>query len=1233
METLLFALAVLAAGLIYRSFSDQLQQLREVVKRQAEEQARLALEVERLRQAQHLPSPVTAADLPTAVLATSPVAAPTPPRPVPAPNPAAPIPPAPGSQPAPAPNMPPRPLPAPTAPRPQPATVLATTASPAQATVLAPLPLLPAEPAAPSWWQTTAALLLENWTGILGAIILVTGVGFLGIYAALRVSPFARFWLISGGAGALLALRWGLRRQAFAVQLSEWLQSSAAAIFLFACVGAASLPGLQWASGALAYALLLSGVAANLWLAWTAGRETVASLHAVLSLVALAVLPPSLLTLGAAVSVTVFSIFITYRQQWRFQLLLSIISFLAFHLYWHAQHPALTPTEHIGALLLVLLVGLAGAVVQYRRIYATRGFEPVLFSAHLLNWTCLALNLYLHSTGSVWKTIPLGLGAAATFWAGRRARGLGLEWLFRTDTIISLILALAAAFSLLAWHATPAVVLLFMLLETLLVAHVMARETEPLVFQVALSGAGLAGVGLLAITLAQTATAAAPELYRLAVVLALAGGLGITFSRLTAPLVRSPQQPDRVVSGEVVFPLFSGLSLALLAGSSTVLAVALFGRPQPPVAGLLVALLAGAGLAFGLASWLGRQFTLPWLRPTLLLLGEAGLALAILGLHKAGLSWAGAILLLYLENQAFSLFLLKRDELIAAGHRSAGLFLGGLTLAIIVTNAGLLPGLRPALLVAAAAATALGQLLRHPNAAAAAALSANRQWTERSFGWLMGALLLAAGSWVNPQSGWQGWAALAVGAGFLLLHRLGRTLGLAEGVFAATLGFSLLRWGEAGWSTQPAPWLVVGGCLLPAMLLSLVGMLTCYSARLGRFRRWPWLYLLGVQLAGLAWLVSHSAASVTLLWLLLAIAAFGTALYLRQRLAGRTSSAELPATLVYHGQPDRHLLHLSYLLLGSALLLHLAVVLPGSAQLWHLPARYLTAAALLLTFGGLLQLPAPSAEPRYASWHYLHPWLLEAALGLAAITVGHELRAAWPPLVAVAAALLAEALGSRLPPALARLRAYGRLLYALAAVGAALVSLSRLSPGLLLTPDWWAAALTVAALFAYAALALRDGPSTSAPQAVFWPPGLAELGPLLLPPFSALVGLLLYPAFGALALLLGRSFDKSLLTVLLMLEVFGVFIASLALRRADLRYAALLGMAACLVRLVFFDLSQQQTLTRAIVFIFMGLLLLGMNALYARFRSRATDAPLSPTAELATDAETLVNRQSEGSAL
>ncbi|WP_188816354.1 DUF2339 domain-containing protein, partial [Hymenobacter cavernae] len=140
-----------------------------------------------------------------------------------------------------------------------------------------------------------------------------------------------------------------------------------------------------------------------------------------------------------------------------------------------------------------------------------------------------------------------------------------------------------------------------------------------------------------------------------------------------------------------------------------------------------------------------------------------------------------------------------------------------------------------------------------------------------------------------------------------------------------------------------------------------------------------------------------------------------------------------------------------------------------------------------------------------------------------------------------------------------------------------------------------------ASLFGYVTLALQAENTPYAGLSPTW-------DRLARPPRRVLESWLLYPAFLALSLLLVQSFDRSVLTVLLMLEVVAVFSTSLLLRRQDLRYLALAGMLGSLLRLVFFDLSRSGTITRAFVFIFMGLLLLGMNALYARFKARFTPA-------------------------
>jgi hypothetical protein len=521
-------------------------------------------------------------------------------------------------------------------------------------------------------------------------VVLVTGVGFLGIYAALRVSPPVRFLLICAFAAGLLGVRFVLRQKGFARQLNSWLLSSAAAIFLFACVAAVSIEGLRWVSAPWDYLLLLAGVGANLLLAWRAPREEVATLHGVLSLVALAVLPPTVLTLGTAAAVTAFTIAITYRQRWKYQLLLGIASFFAFHLYWHQQLTDIPNSLRLMAMGLVGLVGVAAAVVQYRSVYAQRRFEPLLFTAHLLNWTCLGINLYMYSTGSIWKTIPLGLGALLTFWAGRRAKKLGIGWLFQTDTIISLILALATALSLQGWHATNSVILLFMLLEALLVALVMARQGEVLVYRVALSGACLAGGGLLLLT-GLTADSSLPQaLYRNAFVLALSGWAGLAFAQLMykQPLLQADADDAKAKawvgadtpaeSARNLLAVFAGLAGLLQAGAGLLLAWVLFSWSNAPMILLVGALLALGGCALALAAWVRTASQTPgWVRQQQLLLAQFFAVLAGLGLHELGLSWPVVLGILFAENVAVALLAARQREPLLYYTAQAGAFLAG----------------------------------------------------------------------------------------------------------------------------------------------------------------------------------------------------------------------------------------------------------------------------------------------------------------------------------------------------------------------------------------------------------------------------------------------------------------------------------------------------------------------------------------------------------------------------
>jgi hypothetical protein len=97
---------------------------------------------------------------------------------------------------------------------------------------------------------------------------------------------------------------------------------------------------------------------------------------------------------------------------------------------------------------------------------------------------------------------------------------------------------------------------------------------------------------------------------------------------------------------------------------------------------------------------------------------------------------------------------------------------------------------------------------------------------------------------------------------------------------------------------------------------------------------------------------------------------------------------------------------------------------------------------------------------------------------------------------------------------------------------------------------------------------------------------------------------LYYPAIVGVALFLYWTFDHTLLTFFWSIEALVVFILAIVLRDNSLRILSYSGIAGVLVRLLFYDLSRTGEITRALVFIGVGAILILMNAIYNRFRQR-----------------------------
>jgi hypothetical protein len=95
-----------------------------------------------------------------------------------------------------------------------------------------------------------------------------------------------------------------------------------------------------------------------------------------------------------------------------------------------------------------------------------------------------------------------------------------------------------------------------------------------------------------------------------------------------------------------------------------------------------------------------------------------------------------------------------------------------------------------------------------------------------------------------------------------------------------------------------------------------------------------------------------------------------------------------------------------------------------------------------------------------------------------------------------------------------------------------------------------------------------------------------------------------YPFFAGLALFLAWRFEQTLLTFLWASEVFAIFILSITLQKNHFRLVALGGMAACLVRLVVYDMQEADLFVRGLVFVGVGGLMLAMNAVYNKYGTR-----------------------------
>ena len=345
---------------------------------------------------------------------------------------------------------------------------------------------------------------LDNWTGVLGAVIIVLGAGFLSIYAALKMEEFARFLLLlllSAIPGALflfLREREGWQRQA------AWFRSISGAVFLFACLGSGGIPGLQWIHNPFqSLGLLILGIAVNLGLSLLGGKEYFASFHTLLSLLALAVIPPGTASLFIAVVICLFAIIQTYRIRWDLHLLLTVSGFSAYHLHWMTtlQGAGFTDLVRYQGAGAVVLIFTAAAMIHYRKNYASGKFELFPFLVHLVNWSYFIAGMILYTGESRLRTIPLVLAALGAMLLASHAGKLGIGWLRTSDYMIMQILFVTSLLTLRGWDVRSVLIWGLVFAESALFIRIMLLQNQYLLYRIGCHIGYISGAVLMATVL------------------------------------------------------------------------------------------------------------------------------------------------------------------------------------------------------------------------------------------------------------------------------------------------------------------------------------------------------------------------------------------------------------------------------------------------------------------------------------------------------------------------------------------------------------------------------------------------------------------------------------------------------------------------------------------------------------------------------------------------------------
>ena len=1052
------------------------------------------------------------------------------------------------------------------------------------------------------WWEKFQEQFIENWTGILGSVILVLGLGFLGVYTALKLAPVFRFIGLVLVSGILLGLFFYLKRNLRFLKLALWLRSTAGALFLFACLGSLAFPGIQWideTNKILGLSLFYLGIGINLLLAFIEGQQIFASLHVLLSLAALSVTVSEPISFFTAVVVTLFGVALTYREKWEYHLLLTITLFFGYHLLWYSQpnYKEIIGHNLIG-ILSIVAVSVLAMLVHYRDLYKTDRFERMPFLVHFFNWLYFGIGLALHSTGSKAKTFILLGGSIAAFFLARRARRMNIRWLYITDTLVAQIVIIIAIFSLNRWNVALHQVLAIVLLESMAFIVITIEEKEHLLTQMGILFKYFSAAYLLYVTLDSINITLNMDHLKYELVTTLS----VCLVACTAFHIYLTNKTIKIISSGSKTAEYGWLPylsyFAFFFNAFIVFYFFIIKWEWKPVAISAIALLSFLCAALSKV-WNSKKLYTTWM-----ITGQVFAQLAFLSLHILHIQQDIILTFMFAETCLFLLWIMRDEEALLRQLATINLWVvsyslvvrvlsdlshaESLEIKIIAGKSGLV-----VLCMAFALAYFIYWALKTKDLA---------KWHDYSFGILISLLFVSAFGVTYPLQNNEQLAAAAImaliGIGLLFLRRLLHSNGLGTGlIIAVPLTYFMYLFNAF---SKPENSLAFDlAYIIPFLALSFAGIRWLYlDAHIRKVKAFA-ISLFYIQLAIGS---NDSLREVSILlpgiaWLVFAVITIEIVCWLRNHRA-----EQLPEK----GFPDYYMRKMAYLLIGAFLLRHLFVLIDSHAMIGLIRVRLLSELAGLAALIYFALRKIPEHETSWRKHQSLHYLFLEWSIMFAVFTVALELDMKWFPIIWIVSALILLLRGSRLTGETSRIRLYSLFFYWASTVYVALIPGKIWATGGTPSMYWydkpWIIDCTAILLQFIFIVLIRKLPFLG--NDLRFPASISALKNMAEEINLKMNQWIYYPLFISVALFLYQTFDKHYLTLLWVVECLIIFITGLILKEKHFIYVANSGLVLSVIRLVFFDLAQTDLIARALVLIGVGVIILFVNYLGTKFRER-----------------------------